>query len=191
MLAKDSEEVHEGRESKILVSRPKGKIGKRQQLNRRGVSEARPHVDDHDQKSVRPWHQSREPAEIGPPAWAVETRQRLAHIPILSLEELRALPDPQPKEGGVYFLWRENALVYVGRARSVLWRSEFFLSQARYSRVRYYQQAIQFDRITLLKFDDDLSKEAFHFATKDYEHAYIAQYLPEYNSDYKAAGNWS
>lgn len=120
----------------------------------------------------------------------VETRKRLAHVPLLSLEQLRALPEPRPKEGGVYFLWRGDELVYVGRSQNVLWRVEIFRSNARYSRVSYYSAMPRmiFDRITLQKFELP-SFEAFHYTTMDYEHAYIATYLPPYNADYQAAGN--
>jgi len=80
--------------------------------------------------------------------------------------------------------------VYIGRTTNVNWRLEFIRSKARYAAVSYYQLAIRFDRATYLAFEFQ-TKEAFHVATKDYEHAYIATYLPEYNSDYQSIGNFS
>lgn len=92
-------------------------------------------------------------------------------------------------EGGVYFLWRAGALVYVGRSRNVLWRLEIIRSNTRYARVAFYSMPMPFDRVTILKFD--LPSEVFHYVVKDHEHAYIATHMPEYNADYFAAGNWS
>lgn len=108
---------------------------------------------------------------------------------MLTLEEIRALPEPQPLEGGVYFLWLAGELVYVGRSRNVLWRLEIIRSNTRYAKVAFYSMPMPFDRVTLLKLD--LAPEVFHYVAKDYEHAYIATLMPEYNADYMAAGNWS
>lgn len=103
---------------------------------------------------------------------------------------MRALPEPRPREGGVYFLWLAGELVYVGRSQNVLWRVEIFRSNARYSAVSFYSAMprIIWDRITLQKFELP-TFEAFHYTTMDYEHAYIATYQPHCNADYEAAGN--
>lgn len=119
----------------------------------------------------------------------MNARKRLAHVPVLSLEQMRALPEPRPQEGGVYFLWLADELRYVGRSRNILFRVEIFRSYTRYGRVTYYEMPpMPFDRITFIALEAE-TKERFHFMAKDYERAYIATYLPAYNSDCNDAGN--
>lgn len=102
---------------------------------------------------------------------------------------MRALPEPRPLEGGVYFLWLADELVYVGRSRNILWRVEIFRSTTRYARVHFYSMPpMPFDRITFVAFEAD-TKERFHLLANEYERAYIATYLPAYNSDCNDAGN--
>lgn len=52
-------------------------------------------------------------------SWAEKQRRRLAHIPILPLEELRKLPQAVDFDAGIYFLWTGDELVYVGKSRNI------------------------------------------------------------------------
>lgn len=87
-------------------------------------------------------------------------------------------------------MWQADELVYVGRSQNVLWRIEILRSNARYARVSFYSAMprLIFDRLTLQRFELP-SYESFHYTTMDYEHAYVAAYLPKYNSDFESAGN--
>ena len=115
--------------------------------------------------------------------WAETTRERLAHIKVLGLDELRKLPQAQPFDAGLYFLWEGEDLVYVGKSTNILERAE---RQFRINRCHSLyldrHQPIPHDRQTCLVLGSGRFRDRqLEFQLRDYERAYIAHYEPRYN----------
>jgi hypothetical protein len=115
-------------------------------------------------------------------SWA----QQYSHIRVLSLEELRALPGPAEFDSGIYFLWRTNELVYIGKSRNLCQRAYYQATVNRYAPFHVSRTAkpIAFDCMTCLVLENDIvcspdldAKLAAH------ERAYLAAYSPLYNCD--------
>lgn len=117
--------------------------------------------------------------------WAEKTRRVYKHIPILAIEELRKLPEPEPFDGGIYFLWQGDELVYVGKSSHIVERSERQHRIERYSSDRTYwdrHDRLPHDRLTALVLEKGRVKSPYlPFKLQDYERAYIAHYEPKLN----------
>lgn len=115
-----------------------------------------------------------------------------AHIEIKPIEELRALPEAEQYDSGIYFLWgghEGTELLYIGKSRTILDRIQR-LTQARRAGALYASthKAVPFDRHTALVLEKGM------FAAPDldtklrlHERAYINAYEPPYNID-RASG---
>jgi hypothetical protein len=110
---------------------------------------------------------------------------KLGSVSILSLSDLRALPKYTDREGGVYFLWRSDRLVYVGRSRNLGIRIQSHVERKVYSGLVEHRRraSMNFDDFTCLVLDDgpEISDVADEMLAL-YEHAYIRFYKPEYNT---------
>lgn len=117
--------------------------------------------------------------------WAARMRRELAHIPLLSLEELRCLPEAEEFDGGIYFLWLNEELVYIGKSKDI---SDRIVRQVQFNRhqglLAGKSAHIPFDRHTALVLERGPIRE--HAGRMDgllqnYERAYIAHYEPRCN----------
>lgn len=111
--------------------------------------------------------------------WAEQTKKKLAHIKVLPLEQLRELPEAGPYDGGIYFLWLKNELVYIGKSRQVQERIAQLKRDAVYARLVDMPRPRPFDRHTCLIVDAPMEK--LTVILKDLERAYIATHEPRYN----------
>lgn len=113
-------------------------------------------------------------------SWPETMRERLAHIKVLSLEEIRVLPEAKPFEAGIYFLWRGPELLYIGKSEHVMQR---IVKQAWQKKMDRFQQqdrvGIPFDRHTCLAVEGEGPR--LKFALQDFERAYIANFDPPCN----------
>lgn len=113
-----------------------------------------------------------------------------AHIPIKPLEELRALPEAEEYQAGIYFLWDGDELLYIGRSRNLPDRIQR-LTQTRRCSPLYENaahKAVPFDRHTALVLAEGMYVEpGLDGLLQTHERAYINHYLPPYNID-RASG---
>lgn len=116
------------------------------------------------------------------PAILAELKGRL---PLLSLDELRALPEAQEYDGGVYFLWQDDQLQYVGKSSHVL---ERLAKQGYVNKYAPFQNgksqiAIPFDRHTCIVLETGFVKQpGTPQMLRDYERLYIGTYETPYNN---------
>lgn len=112
-------------------------------------------------------------------------RRELAHIPIEPLERLRAFPESGRYDAGVYFLWRGQQLLYIGKSRNIGQRIIHHTRARRALEGEYRKnKRIPFQRHTCIVLDSqpivpDLEK--LDAQLRDFERAYIAAYEPPYN----------
>jgi excinuclease UvrABC nuclease subunit len=100
----------------------------------------------------------------------------MSRIEILPIEQLRALPECGRNDAGVYFLWRDDELLYIGRSKNIHNRL-----------LRHPRGVIPFTRHTVLSID----YETLGWRIGLDEAAYIAHYSPPYNVMSTAAWNAS
>jgi hypothetical protein len=110
--------------------------------------------------------------------WVDKMKRLYAHIPILPLEDLRALPEAGDFDAGVYFLWLRDDLQYIGKSRQICYRLQLQEQSNLYGGIK----RIPFDRHTCIVVEggrvrsDDLDDRL-----KPLERAYIAHYQPPFN----------
>lgn len=102
---------------------------------------------------------------------------------LLTIDQLRALPGPEEFDGGVYFLWDSDELVYIGGAININQRAYY---QANVNRLGKLHQSrnkpIKHDRLTALVMVKGRIKEGFDRGTlDDLEQRYIDTYPTKYN----------
>ncbi len=112
--------------------------------------------------------------------WHDTIRDRLAHIKVLSLEELRTLPEAKPFEGGLYFLWRGDELLWIGKTNHILERINRQVRNRVYDKFQVGQRGIPFDRYTCLVIDAEPSR--LPALMQDMERAYLMHYDTPYNN---------
>lgn len=111
----------------------------------------------------------------------------VAHIPILGLADLRALPEAKDYESGIYFLWAGDTLLYIGKSRNLSTRAYEQRTLRRYAPFQAGDRAkpIPFDRMTCLVLETGVEcSPELDFNLRAYERAYIAAYEPPYNEDH-------
>jgi len=110
-------------------------------------------------------------------------------VEILPLEQLRALPESEQFDSGIYFLWGGPELLYIGKSRNIPDRIQR-LTQARRGSPLYQSthKAVPFDRHTALVLEKGMIAEpGLDAKLRLHERAYINAYLPPYNID-RASG---
>jgi hypothetical protein len=111
----------------------------------------------------------------------------VAHLAVLSLPEMRALPGPKEFDSGIYFLWSGDHLLYIGKSRNLCQREYYQQTLKRYAPFQESTRAkpIPYDRMTCLVLENDIvcSRE-LDTNLRNYERAYIAAYETPYNEDY-------
>lgn len=122
-----------------------------------------------------------------------ELADRISHqwagIEILPLEQLRALPEADEFDSGIYFLWRGDELLYIGKSRTITDRIQR-LTQARRGSPLYRSthKAVPFDRHTALVLEKgQFAEPGLDTKLQLHERAYINAYRPPYNID-RASG---
>lgn len=118
--------------------------------------------------------------------FADNIKDQWAHIAILPIEELRKLPKAEMFDSGIYFLWRGDELLYIGKSRNIRDR-QIRLVQARRCSPLYQasHKAVPFDRYTALVLDSSPIKEpGLDENLQLHERAYINAYAPPYNHDF-------
>jgi hypothetical protein len=98
--------------------------------------------------------------------WIEQIREASAHVHVLSLEQIMALPSGIGSNAAIYFFWLEGKLQYIGKSRSLKKRMR---DHRRDGRIRH-------DRCTLLELP------AADEVLRDHERAYIAAYPTPFNS---------
>lgn len=117
-------------------------------------------------------------------AWAKEMRKRYSDIPILSIAELRSLPEAKELEGGIYFLWIGDDLQYIGKSKHIVERISLqdYANQFHTLRASKSPKPIPYDRHTCLVLGTGrIIDEGLAARLTAYERAYIAHYTPPMN----------
>lgn len=120
--------------------------------------------------------------------WVERAKVKYAHIPILSIEEMLVLPEPQEFDAGVYFCWLKGGLTYIGKSKHICER--LYIQDCmnknghNYSGIR--AKPVEWDRVTCIVLETgfECSPRLPGLLTQ-YERAYIAAYQPFYNQDYQ------
>ena len=105
-------------------------------------------------------------------------------LPLLSMAELRLLPEAEEYDSGVYFLWLENELPYIGRSHHVLERLTHQRTVNRYAPFQNgrAQIHIPFDRHTCIVLEKGFVRQPQTGAKlRDYERLYVGSYPTPYN----------
>lgn len=108
-----------------------------------------------------------------------------ARYPVLSLDELRQLPEAEEYDGGVYFLWLNDELQYIGKSSHV---QERLAKQGYVNRYAPFQNGksqipIPFDRHTCIVLEKGFVKQpGTPKLLQDYERLYIGTYPTPYNN---------
>ena len=129
------------------------------------------------------------PEEMAMPSeWSIRTRERLAHVEVFPLDVLRILPAAEEFDSGVYFLWAEEALIYVGKSRNLCGREYYQKTVNRYYPFQQSTTAkyIPADLMTCLIVHSGVEcPPRLDGRLQELERAYIAAYEPAYNVDYR------
>lgn len=111
----------------------------------------------------------------------------VAHLHVLSLAEMRALPGPQQFDSGIYFLWDGDQLLYIGKSRDLCGRLYYQHCLKRYAPFQHSERAkpIPYDRMTCLVLENDpVCSRELDAKLQSYERAYIAAYETPFNVDH-------
>jgi hypothetical protein len=114
--------------------------------------------------------------------WAAEC----AHIPVLSIEEMLALPEPQEYDAGVYFLWKDGGLTYIGKSKHICERLYHQSCMNRNLPLYVGKRAklVPFDKVTALVLETgQFCSPRLGALLMQHERAYIAAYQPAFNQD--------
>lgn len=114
--------------------------------------------------------------------WATEC----AHIPVLSIDEIQKLPEPQEYDAGIYFLWKEGGLTYIGKSKHICER--LYHQALMNQNIRFYvgkrAKAVPFDKVTALVLETgQFCSPRLDGLLMQHERAYIAAYQPAFNQD--------
>jgi hypothetical protein len=103
----------------------------------------------------------------------------MSKIEILALDRLRLLPRCGRSDAGIYFLWRDDELLYIGRSKNIHNRL-----------LRHPKGAIPYTHHTCLVIDYD----SLGWQHSPIEAAYISHYSPPFNvantARWNAARKW-
>lgn len=115
--------------------------------------------------------------------WIDNAKRDYGHIPVLSLEEIRALPEAVEFDAGIYFLWNGAELQYIGKSLQVLTRIGHHGFATRYGYPQStYNNHVPSDRHTCLVLASGRYREpGIEKQLYEYEHAYIAHFMPPFN----------
>jgi hypothetical protein len=117
--------------------------------------------------------------------WTERIKAESSDIPILSLEDLKELPSVSTDEdSGIYFLWLNGELQYIGKSRQISYRIELQIDVNERLRERAYKmQIIPFDKYTcLILHSGRIAPAGLDEKLKRYECAYIAHCEPPMNT---------
>jgi hypothetical protein len=120
-----------------------------------------------------------------------QARAECAHIQVLSLDAMRALPGAQEYDSGIYFLWEGERLLYIGKSRNLSVREYYQSRLRRYAPFQTSDRAkpVPYDRMTCLVLESGIEcSRELDTNLRNYERAYIAAYETPYNEDYQQNG---
>lgn len=102
---------------------------------------------------------------------------------ILSLQELKALPPSQDFDAGVYFLWKNDELQYIGQSSQIAERMVLQEWANFYgSRRAHKMKQIPFDRHTCIVLENGMIRsEGIRKRLLALEKTYIQTYRPPFN----------
>jgi hypothetical protein len=115
--------------------------------------------------------------------WVQQMKRELADVEIVPLAELRKLPAAEEFDAGVYFLWLENELQYVGKSNHICERLTFQdWANAAVDRT-HPMKKIPYDRHTCIVLESGRLREDPNLGNmmQRLERAYIAHYQPPFN----------
>jgi hypothetical protein len=118
-------------------------------------------------------------------SWIERMREQYAHIPILPLDELKALPEAEEYDAGIYFLWLNDELRYIGKSSNIAGRLALQDYANKFHKLRNCKspKPIPYDRHTCIVFEHGMIRgEEIAEKLRDHERAYIAHYTPPMNS---------
>jgi hypothetical protein len=103
---------------------------------------------------------------------------------ILTLEEMRALPEAEEYDAGVYFLWLENELQYIGKSHHIQERLGWQVMVNRLVPLLTGRQVkIPFDRHTCIVLEKGWIKQPRTAGLlQDHERLYIGTYPTPFNN---------
>lgn len=116
-------------------------------------------------------------------------RADYSEVPILSIEEMYALPEAKEYDSGVYFLWYRGGLVYIGKSRNLLGRAYYQHGVNRANGLMQSTTAkvIPHDKMTCLVLHNGFEIPGWlDGKLTAYERAYFAAYEPYFNEDHQA-----
>lgn len=112
-----------------------------------------------------------------------------SRYPVLSMDELRALPAAEEYDAGVYFLWLNDELQYIGKSHHILERLDWQFTVNRYHPLHTGRQPhIPFDRHTCIVLEKGFERQPRTVGLlQDYERLYIGSYpTPHNNPEFQA-----
>jgi len=120
--------------------------------------------------------------------WIERVKRQCAHIPVLSIEEMFALPEPQEFDGGVYFCWFQGGLTYIGKSKHILERLyiQDCMNKNGHNYAGIRAKPVIWDKVTCIVLETGMvSSPAIAGLLTQYERIYIATYQPYFNQDYQ------
>ena len=117
--------------------------------------------------------------------WVEKVKREHADVKILTLDELRVLPECGDMDAGIYFLWRKDELLYIGKSRQICHRLVLHDWSRMYGHSRAKKpKMIPYDRHTCIVVESGrwiVDIDALNEKMKPIERAYIAHYQPPFN----------
>lgn len=122
--------------------------------------------------------------------WTDRMKRELSHVEIFPIEVLRILPACEDFDAGIYFLWKDDALQYIGKSRQICNRLVMHdHANATGHLWAKKPNAVPYDCYTCLIVDSGrLHDRNLDNRLKPLERAYIAHYQPPFNSLYENVG---
>lgn len=118
--------------------------------------------------------------------WTEKMRRESVGVDILPLDALRKLPKATEFDSGIYFLWLDDELRYIGKSEQIKHRLALQLQTNRFHNVRssYRTRPIPFDRHTCLVLHNDQfidNRPELERTLQRFERAYISHFEPPDN----------
>jgi hypothetical protein len=112
-------------------------------------------------------------------------KRQYADVEIFPIDVLRILPACDDFDAGVYFLWKDDELQYIGKSRQICYRLQLQEQANAYGKWRtHHMKTIPFDRHTCIVVESGRIIGDIHALERKLqrlERAYIAHFQPPFN----------
>lgn len=119
------------------------------------------------------------------PTWVELMKRQYSDVEIFPLDVIRILPACDDFDAGVYFLWKDHELQYIGKSRQICYRLQLQEQANVYGHTRKHaMKMIPFDYHTCIVVESGRIRgdmEALERKLQRLERAYIAHYQPPFN----------